>query len=205
MGMMKGEGRPLAETCYPEVLSVNGTLLPALISGAAALVGSWLGAVLALQRFKRERAFERRLQWYQDAHGALVDFGELVEEVRALVRVHGWDLEAQERWKSVILPGVVRIGKLLDAGYMYARRATLRSIVTAFKSTDEAGDPWIVGVELRENEAFFDALEQNLETVRNALEEDAREILFPDWRPRWLRPAIPHLQYHYQRRSAQLL
>lgn len=184
---------PAEKTVYPEVVSVDRTLLPALIAGMAALVGSWLGAAFALQRFKRERAFERRLQWYHDAHDALLDFGELVEEVRALVREHGWDRRAQERWRSDVLPGVVRIGKLLDAGYMYATRVTLRTMVTAFESADEAGAPWIDGAEVRENEAFFNALEQQLETVHNALQEDAREMLFPDWRPRWLRPSIPRL------------
>ena len=39
-----------------------GTILGALI---AASLGSWAGAQVALSRFKRERAFDRQLDWYE--------------------------------------------------------------------------------------------------------------------------------------------
>ena len=40
-------------------------LLQALVSGTTALLGAWLGAAIALSRFKRERAFDRRIDWYE--------------------------------------------------------------------------------------------------------------------------------------------
>jgi hypothetical protein len=33
---------------------------------AASLIGAWLGAVLAFRKLRRERAFERQLQWHED-------------------------------------------------------------------------------------------------------------------------------------------
>lgn len=43
--------------------STVGTLAgPAL----AALVGAWVGARFALRRFKKERAYEHRIDWYRD-------------------------------------------------------------------------------------------------------------------------------------------
>src|SRR6266513_2432785 len=38
------------------------TVIAALI---AAFLGSWIGAIAALTRFKRERAFDRQLDWYE--------------------------------------------------------------------------------------------------------------------------------------------
>ena len=50
-------------------IDLGGALLAAL----AALLGSWAGARSALDRYKQERAFDRRLQWYETAHRALAE------------------------------------------------------------------------------------------------------------------------------------
>ena len=42
---------------------VQAILVPAL----AALLGAWAGAHVALDRFKQERAYERRLEWHLEA------------------------------------------------------------------------------------------------------------------------------------------
>src|SRR5438067_4914721 len=41
------------------------TVLAALIAAFAAFFGSWVGAQVALSRFKKERAFDRQLDWYE--------------------------------------------------------------------------------------------------------------------------------------------
>src|SRR5690349_9931073 len=43
----------------------------ALMPAVTALLGSWAGASFALRRFKEERAFDRRLEWYERTHQAL--------------------------------------------------------------------------------------------------------------------------------------
>lgn len=53
----------------------------------AALIGAWVGARLALNRFVRERSFDRRLDWYEQTVKALHTLG---------LRAH----EAAERERS---------------------------------------------------------------------------------------------------------
>jgi hypothetical protein len=50
-------------------------LIPVLSTIAAALIGAWAGARLALDRFVRERAFERRLDWYEQTVKAIHALG----------------------------------------------------------------------------------------------------------------------------------
>jgi ABC-type arginine transport system permease subunit len=54
----------------------TATIVAALI---AAFLGSLLGAVFALSRFKRERAFDRQLDWYERMLRAIYDFAQRVE------------------------------------------------------------------------------------------------------------------------------
>ena len=65
----------------------------------AALLGAWAGAQLALNRFVRERAFDRRLDWYEQTVRALHSLGlrtnEAAERERenfpSDVRKQAWD------------------------------------------------------------------------------------------------------------------
>lgn len=74
-------------------------MAPVLSTIAAALVGSWAGARFALHRFVRERAFDRRLDWYEQTVKALHTLGlraqEAAERQRAGfpedVRKQAWD------------------------------------------------------------------------------------------------------------------
>ena len=43
----------------------TAAILAALIAAFAAFLGSWVGAQVALLRFKKERAFDRQLDWYE--------------------------------------------------------------------------------------------------------------------------------------------
>jgi alkylation response protein AidB-like acyl-CoA dehydrogenase len=50
----------------------------------AALVGSWVGAWAALSRFKRERGFDRRLDWYQHVARTLAEVKLDIEVARTI-------------------------------------------------------------------------------------------------------------------------
>src|SRR5437868_1639690 len=54
----------------------TATILSALI---AAFFGSWAGAQMALTRFKKERAFEKQLAWYEQMIKALHHLSERIE------------------------------------------------------------------------------------------------------------------------------
>ena len=53
----------------PMVLQFGGSLL---VAGASAWFGSWLGVRHALRKLRNEKAFERRLTWYEETVAALV-------------------------------------------------------------------------------------------------------------------------------------
>jgi hypothetical protein len=52
------------------------TILAALI---AAFLGSWLGALVAFSRFKKERAFDRQLDWYERMLKAVHELAQRIE------------------------------------------------------------------------------------------------------------------------------
>lgn len=52
-------------------MTIDGELvLRLLLSALAALGGAWLGARVALARYRSERSFDRRLEWIERAHQA---------------------------------------------------------------------------------------------------------------------------------------
>ena len=74
-------------------------VLAALI---AAFAGSLLGAVTALSRFKRERAFDRRLNWYEQAIEALHDMAQKIEIARTFQEESGTDDALLDQvWRDV--------------------------------------------------------------------------------------------------------
>jgi hypothetical protein len=57
--------------CQPASIKFRVPELPIdvrylLSNFVASLIGAWLGAVLAFRKLRRERAFERQLQWHED-------------------------------------------------------------------------------------------------------------------------------------------
>ena len=54
-------------------------LIAALLTGVLGFAGSWIGAQIGLLRFKRERAFDKQLDWYERAIRAMNRFGEAIE------------------------------------------------------------------------------------------------------------------------------
>ena len=57
-------------------LAPAATVLAALI---AAFLGSWFGALNALSRFKKERAFDRQLTWYETTIHALQEMAQKID------------------------------------------------------------------------------------------------------------------------------
>jgi hypothetical protein len=54
-------------------------LYAALLTGLLGFVGSWMGAQIALIQLKRERAFEKQLDWYERAIRATNQLAETIE------------------------------------------------------------------------------------------------------------------------------
>lgn len=56
-------------------------LAQAVLTLASGAVGAGLGAAVALQRFKRERAFSHRISWYEEMVRALNGFGTTLQAI----------------------------------------------------------------------------------------------------------------------------
>lgn len=81
-----------------ELLKLFATIGAALI---AAFIGSWFGANQALSRFKKERAFDRQLDWYEKYIRALHDMSQKIE-IANTFEEEGDDAEHRIRcWRAV--------------------------------------------------------------------------------------------------------
>lgn len=53
--------------------------IPAAITLISGFLGAWLGSVIALSRFRKERAFDRQLDWYERMIRALYDLAQKID------------------------------------------------------------------------------------------------------------------------------
>jgi hypothetical protein len=51
----------------------------AVLTGLLGFIGSWIGAQIGLTNFKRQRAFDKRLEWYERAFGAVHSMAEKIQ------------------------------------------------------------------------------------------------------------------------------
>jgi hypothetical protein len=60
----------------------SSAYLPAVVSGILGFAGSLIGANFALRNFKRQRTFDKQLDWYERAAKAIYTFAERIEIAR---------------------------------------------------------------------------------------------------------------------------
>lgn len=77
-----------------------------VVAGGSAWVGGKLGVRRALEQVKKERAFDRQLEWYENAFRVAMEFRYLTEDVAIAVRGRRDDV-----WQKVL----GRSGKVLEA------------------------------------------------------------------------------------------
>jgi hypothetical protein len=64
----------------PEAQRAASEVARFVVPGLLSLIGAYLGALIALRSFKKQRAFDRRLDWYQRAVSQLAVYrGQLAE------------------------------------------------------------------------------------------------------------------------------
>jgi rRNA maturation endonuclease Nob1 len=109
-------------------MKVITAILPALI---AAFIGSWVGAQTALSRFKKERAFERRLQWYERMNTSLLDAAKELAVAATIERgiEKGIDTEsaALTAWSRVQLKHL-DVNRVTAEGVLYAKKQSFRTL-----------------------------------------------------------------------------
>ena len=87
-----------------------------LLTLAAALIGTWIGARIALDRFRKERAFDRRMDWHDRALRSARRVFQAAADAEHAIRQGNDDTPfAEERAAATR-----ELGAVLNEGRMYA-------------------------------------------------------------------------------------
>lgn len=160
-------------------------VLPAI----AALIGSWLGAGLALERFKKERAYELRARWYAE----MVDSIQKLhwELNKALRHEENEDISRAQATFEAARPLVDQFTYTMSAGDLYGRPASRAALRKAQDSTNQLGAfrQQLEGMGVpNARPAILRAMLHELDETRVVLVGECRDELFPDEnRPLWRR------------------
>lgn len=105
----------------------------------AALGGSWVGARLALRRFKRERAFEHRLEWYRQTLRA-VNRVHRSFQMAALATRRGLHEEAGKKLRAAN-DAVMEALELTHEAKLFAATSTVKALQKAERRVGEIDVP----------------------------------------------------------------
>jgi hypothetical protein len=105
-------------------------LLTILATTLAALLGAWAGAQVALQRFKKERAFDARTKWYADLVKLLFNASAHLDTlIQTLDKGH--DRARVDAAQAVIAPLVKELRETTDLAYIYGDSTTVAALTEA--------------------------------------------------------------------------
>lgn len=106
---------------YPFVFQVVSSLV---VAGASAWFGSWLGVRHALRRLRNEKAFERRLVWYEDTVTALASARDVAAQYALATRQR----DAEELAKLAPQMGTIfqSLGDRVNKVVLYAPARTVQ-------------------------------------------------------------------------------
>jgi len=157
----------------------SATILAALI---AAFLGSWVGAQVALARFKRERAFEKQLGWYEQMIKAFNYMAERIEIASTFQeddRTPGEQLV--EVWEQVQIAHIQLEATASEAA-LYASTEAAKNCGRISKVVQEVADQteaFDLGrhAEVRSKLDLVDELPPKLRRATKPLAEEARRHL----------------------------
>ncbi len=112
--------------------------MTALVTALSALLGAWVGARVALDQFKKERAFDTQLEWYRDAVRLLFNAR---RELSALIYESeiGQDPTAEALDRMVAAPA--KAAEQADTGHLFASVAAIEALRGAAAAFDRRRDP----------------------------------------------------------------
>lgn len=110
----------------PSAIQLIPLILTALAALAGTLTAGTIGLLFGLAQFRRERAFERRLEWHETAIKALLKASQTLRSVAMSMQIPQFKDLLEESMKAV---KDIPVGEELELGAeMYARRATYNAI-----------------------------------------------------------------------------
>jgi len=158
-----------------EILKVTTTILAALI---AAFIGSWFGANQALARFKKERAFDRQLEWYERYIRALHDMAQKIVIATTFEEENG-DIEHRIRcWRAVqgahlVLSALTNEAKLFGSAEAISEALRIMKRVDDIADKTDAFDP----KDAKKHLEIIYSLSEKLDKSAIPIAEKAREHL----------------------------
>lgn len=147
----------------------NGTIATVLAPAATSLGGAFLGAWLALRRFKHETRFEKRVEWYHDAVRRLA---EASNEIQALADPPGQRAigDPSEAWERVERAFIIRREARLYGG------SDAAEIVEGFE--EELSQVWDRKDALTNRQYFIEVSRVVSELATKLAEHGNRELGF---------------------------
>jgi TPR repeat protein len=163
----------------------DAAVYAAALTAAAGFIGSWIGAQLALSNFKKQRAFDKQLDWYEKADERLQDLIEKIEIALTYQEEQG--IPAANRtanWEDV-QGAHLHIDRIASQAALFASPIATRLISTAaalvqtVADKTEAFDPPIIKDEKKKSEALklIDTLPDKLRKTERQLIIEARRHL----------------------------
>jgi hypothetical protein len=165
-------------------------LIQVISTIVAALIGAWAGARLALLRFERERAFERRLDWYEQTVKALHALGLRAHEAAQRELHHFPEEIRKQAWEEVVkayddlaplllvselygLPHSIRVTEQIAARMSDAAQATDRVEYYLSMSKELRWAAGQIAGECRDHLHLKRLSERDLQTPNKALQPTA--------------------------------
>lgn len=152
--------------------TVSFKLLLAVVPGLLGFLGSWIGARIALSGFRRQRAFDKRLDWYERAAKSLRHLAQRIEVAMTFQREEDVDPEFLKKlWRQIQSAHLDLDEVVYEAGF-YGSAAAIALMnkighaVQGVADSSEAFDPDAIGEDVRD--AALEKVEGLIARLRKA-------------------------------------
>jgi len=150
----------VATNALAEGTQQNSTVSPyltvyvAIVTALFGFVGSWLGAQVALLSFKRQRAFDKQLDWYERAARAIYSLAEKIQIAGTSEDNAATPSALEKQWRDVQHAHLV-VDRISQEAKLYASNTAVVQIdqiakkVQKLADETEAFDPPLIKASLR--------------------------------------------------------
>ena len=154
---------------------ITQVLIQLFVAALSAWLGARLGVRSALEQAKKERAFDRRLEWYEKAIRITIRFQSLNERIAVALRLED-AAESEEMFRGVRDekdPLLKELQQVINESMVFADRKTYLRLKGAFAKFKEQA---MLTGELLKNKASMDSISDQYASMANEIEQIAFEL-----------------------------
>jgi hypothetical protein len=174
------------------------TMYVAILTGLLGFLGSWIGAHLALSSFKRQRAFDKQLDLYEQADKSLQEMSEKIYIALTFQEEEGTPVTDLKGHWSTVQGAQLQIDRIASRAALVASPLAIKIISSAaalvqkIANETEAFDPPCIKEPARRDAAIkrIETLPDKLNKMQKQLNAEARRHLGFDSRG-WLAQLWP--------------